>query len=76
MQRALHLFMQDTVGSLFGESVSGVRAHALGLAWDAVPDDCVVPRALRLAETTAAAAAAYPHGDPLAPPRSREPPAT
>jgi enoyl-CoA hydratase len=34
---------------LFGEEISGERAHALGMAWEAVPDPDVDARALELA---------------------------
>lgn len=39
---------------VLGEPVSGQRARDLGLAWDALPDDLVEPRALELARTAAA----------------------
>jgi enoyl-CoA hydratase len=38
---------------LFGEEMSGSRAHALNLAWEAVPDAEVEPRAFELAERVA-----------------------
>lgn len=40
--------------SLFGEEVDGKRAVALGLAWDALPDERVEDRALELARRAAA----------------------
>jgi enoyl-CoA hydratase len=40
--------------ALFGEEISGTRAVALGLAWEAVDDDTVEDRALELAARVAA----------------------
>jgi enoyl-CoA hydratase len=39
---------------LFGEEISGAQAHALHIAWDALPDDEVEPRAFELAKRVAA----------------------
>jgi enoyl-CoA hydratase len=38
---------------LFSEEISGARAAQLGMAWDAVADEAVEPRAMALAEATA-----------------------
>jgi enoyl-CoA hydratase len=40
--------------AIFGEELDGRRAHQLGLAWAALPDDQVEPRALELAAVAAA----------------------
>ncbi|HME02394.1 MAG TPA: hypothetical protein VKG38_05115, partial [Solirubrobacteraceae bacterium] len=39
---------------VFGEETSGSRAHELHLAWEAVPDGDVEPRAVELARRAAA----------------------
>jgi enoyl-CoA hydratase len=39
---------------VLGEQVSGQRARDLGIAWEALPDDLVEPRAVELARTAAA----------------------
>jgi enoyl-CoA hydratase len=40
--------------AIFGEEMDGARAARLGVAWAAVPDDQVEPRALELARRAAA----------------------
>jgi len=39
--------------ALFGETLTGMRAAQIGLAWEALPDDDVEPRALELATRVA-----------------------
>ncbi len=56
-----HTWLADrTVGpqtaaamNLFGERLDGARAAAVGLAWECVADDALVPRALELAARAA-----------------------
>jgi enoyl-CoA hydratase len=40
--------------SLFGQEISGLRAAEIGLAWEALPEPEVEPRAVQLAEGVAA----------------------
>ncbi len=40
--------------AVFGQEISGQRAAELGMAWEALPDDQVEPRAIELAEMAAA----------------------